>query len=374
MGPTMGDVRILPEETTTKNSITLVSVLSVVLITTACASIERIPFSPVESAADGNDAAPWVPEPAFDYTPAPITAEQETTERKTRYEISRVSFPSVGDNGQEGDLVAFDYHRSTLPGSHPAVIVLPIWGRQVYPSNAVIRTLRKRSNGRVHVLNFLGESFLIDWPELAVLEDESEFVETWREGAEREITTVIDIRRLIDWTEAQTEIDSAQIGVIGFSHGAMLAPAIAAHEPRISALVLVMGGAHPHQIITRCEGARTEGVQLHAEEVFGWSKEEMETRLEPMYAPLDAANYPGRMDPNRVLIFEAGRDECVPQSTRDALWQAMGRPERYIIDRKHRPSFYTMTPLHLNWMRKKVWSFFETRLLECPAYSNSDPR
>ena len=105
--------------------------------------------------------------------------------------------------------------------------------------------------------------------------DEDEFLETWTQGADHEVATVSDMRRLIDWAEGRPEIDAGRIGLIGFSHGAMLAPVLAAQEPRISSTVLVMGGADPHEVIARCEGARTEGIQDHALETFGWSKDEM---------------------------------------------------------------------------------------------------
>ena len=332
----------------------------------SCASVTHI-----ESTATPGPAIRPATDPVFAYPAEPIPVEDHLVSSKGRYELHRISFPSVAENGQYGNLVTVDYHESRVPGRHPVVIVLPIWGRHVYPSNAVTRTLRKRSDGTMHVLNVLGEDFLIDWPKLGTLTDENEFIETWTRGAENEIATVIDIRRLVDWAEGRPEIDADRIGLIGFSPGAMLAPALAAQEPRISATVLVMGGADPHEVIARCVGARTEGVQVHAQETFGWTRDEMAATLGPIYDPVNAASFPARVDPASVLIFEAGRDECVPESSRDALWEAMGRPERYTIDADHRHAFYTMTPLRFNWMRKKIWSFFETRLIEGPAHSRT---
>ncbi len=337
--------------------------VAAVVAGSACATRTHVTYDPdtgpVRSTLDSSAAT----DPHFVYRPEPLNADNQLEDEGADYEIKRLSFPSIGTNGQTGNLVTVDYHKSRLPGAHPVVIVLPIWGRHVYPSNAVTRTLRKRSNGTVHILNVIGESFLIDWPALGVVADEDEFIRLWAEGAQREITTVIDMRRLMDWAESQPEIDPDRIGLVGFSHGAMLAPTIAIQDPRITALVLVMGGAHPHRILARCRGARTEGVQIRAEEAFGWSRTEMEDRLEPLYGPLDPARYPNRVDPSRVLIIEAGKDECVPQSCRDDLWETMGRPERTIINATHRHAFYTMTPLNLNWMRKRIWDFFEARLL-----------
>jgi dienelactone hydrolase len=332
----------------------------------SCASVTHM-----ETAASPDPAIRPATDAVFAYPVEAVPVEDRLVASKGRYDLHRISFPSVAENGQRENLVMVDYHRSRVPGSHPVVIVLPIWGRHVYPSNAVTRTLRKRSDGNMHVLNVLGEDFLIDWPKLGTLTDEDEFIETWTRGAEHEIATVIDMRRLIDWAEDRPEIDAYRIGLIGFSHGAMLAPVLAAQEPRISATVLVMGGADPHEVIARCVGARTEGVQEHAERTFGWSRDEMATILDPIYNPINAASSPGRVDPARVLIFDAGRDECVPESARDSLWEAMGRPERFTIDADHRHAFYAMTPLRFNWMRKKIWSFFETRLIEGPAHSRT---
>jgi dienelactone hydrolase len=332
----------------------------------SCASVDH-----VGSALPPPSAIQPKTDAAFTYADALVPVQSRFVETKGDYDLHRISYPSISENGQIGNLVTADYHRSRVPGPHPVVIILPIWGRHVYPSNAVTRTLRKRSDGTMHVLNVLGEDFLIDWPKLGALTDENEFVETWTQGAEHEIATLIDMRRLIDWAEGRPEIDADRIGLIGFSHGAMLAPALAAQEPRISATVLVMGGADPHEVIARCIGARTEGVQEHARQTFGWSRDEMAAILDPIYDPINAANSPGRIDPSRVLIFDAGRDECVPESARNSLWEAMGRPERYTIDANHRHAFYTMTPLRFNWMRKRIWSFFETRLIERPDSFNS---
>jgi len=333
--------------------------LAAVVATTSCATRTHVTYDVRADHVPSTEST----DPLFFYQSKPIDAEEEVTDESNLYEIRRLSFPSIGVNGQTDNLVTVDYHRSRLPGAHPVVIVLPIWGRHVYPSNAIIRTLRKRSNGAVHILNVMGESFLIDWPQLGVVTDEDEFMELWAEGAQHEITTIVDMRRLVDWTEARPEIDSQNIALVGFSHGAIFAPALAVQEPRISAVVLVMGGAHPERIIAQCIGARTEGVQIWAETTFGWSRDEMEARLEPLYGPMDPTRYPDRVDPAQILMIEAGKDECIPKSCRDALWVAMGRPERYIINANHRHAFYTMTPLNLNWMRKKIWRFFESRLL-----------
>ena len=337
--------------------------LATLLLAAACASLSHTPADPTASSLWSPTARAPSELARFDDPQAPFEPEDDLIESGRRYQLHRLSFPSVGDNGQAGNLVTVDYHRSLLPGTHPAVIVLPIWGRHVYPSNVITKAVKQRSDGAVHVLNVLGERFLIDWPALGEASDEASFTATWEQGAERETATVVDVRRLMDWAAGRTEIDGRRFGLVGFSHGAMFAPVVAAADSRIGALVLVMGGAHPDRVIARCEGTRTGTIQDLAAERLGWSRDEMEARLEPLYRHMDPARYAGLINPAGVLIFEAGEDDCIPRSARDALWFATGCPERWTIGTGHRRAFFTMTPLRFNWMRGTIWHFLERRLL-----------
>jgi hypothetical protein len=77
---------------------------------------------------------------------------------------------------------------------------------------------------------------------------------------------------------------------------------------------------------------------------------------------------PDQVDPRRILIIDAGRDTCVPESSRNDLWLALGKPERISMNYDHEPAFYSITPLGFNWMRRQIWGFLEARLLnESPA-------
>jgi len=337
---------------------------AVLLLTAAlaasCASRNHFVRDPDGFGSTGPTAPVRTAGEVFAYDRALIQAQEEQLEEKGNYRLVRVSFPSIGNGGP----VEVDYHRSTLPGRHPVVIVLPIWGRYVYPSNAVTRTLRKRSEGTIHVLNVLDDGFLTDWPALETAPDEKAFTAIFAAGAETERNTVIDIRRLVDWTESRPEIDRKAIGLVGFSHSAIIAPTVAAAEPRIAASVLIMGGALPHRIVAHCAGPRMTAVQQRATSAFGWDRDRLEGVLEPLYAAIDPANYPGEIDPESVLIFEAGNDTCIDEVARTALWEAAGRPQRWVINTSHKRAFLTMTPLNLNWMRRRIWEFFEDRLIE----------
>lgn len=319
--------------------------------------------------ADASDVQPTrhlEPAPAFTYekTDVPFTNHVEGTGATSMYELRLLELPSIGDNGQDNNLVTAKYYRSALPGQHPLVIVLPIWGTYTYPPRKLSSSIQRRSNGAVHVLHVQGDTHLANWPGIIDAADESEFLELWREAVERQRVTIVDVRRLIDWAEQRPEIDADRVALIGCSISAMVAGTIATQEPRLAATVTVMGGSHMQSVVANCDGQRATRVQAKAAASFGWDREELEAQLEPIMSVVDPANYPNRVDPRRVLIIEANRDKCAPQESREDLWLALGKPERISMNYDHAPAFYSMTPLGLSWMRRRIWEFLEPRLLE----------
>ena len=98
----------------------------------------------------------------------------------------------------------------------------------------------------------------IDWQALATAADEGAYLDIWGQGARREWVTITDIRRTIDWAETRADLDPERIGLMGFSHGAIVAGAVAAQEPRLAATALVMGSALAHQVLTRCPLKRSQ--------------------------------------------------------------------------------------------------------------------
>jgi dienelactone hydrolase len=322
--------------------------------------------TPYTDAGDVQGSPSFEAAPAFTYEKhdVPFTNHVAGIGAAPMYELRLLEIPSVGENNQKDNLVTARYYRSTLPGSHPLVIVLPIWGSYTYPPRKLTRSVQRHSSGAVHVLHVQGDQHLADWPGLVAAADESEFLELWREAVERQRVTVVDVRRLIDWAEQRPEIDADRVALIGCSLGAVIAGTIATQEPRLAATVTIMGGSHLQLVVASCDGQRATSVQAKAAEDFDWDREELEAQLEPIMSVVDPASYPDRVDPRRVLIIEANRDKCVPERSREDLWLALGKPERISMNYDHAPAFYSMTPLGLSWMRRRIWEFLEPRLLE----------
>ncbi len=306
----------------------------------------------------------------FDYVKEPIVItdrleEAPAKKNKNNYRVYSFSFPSVGENGQDGNLVSALYYQSKLPGKKRLVIVLPIWGTHTYPPEKMTASLLRYSDGKVNVLRILGENYLIDWQALHAAATADEFMAVHYRMVERVRTHVIDIRRAVDWAEMQPEIDSERIGLIGFSMGANIASLVLAHEPRIAVAALVMGGANPHEILSSCAG-RVRKLRKAITARFGWSRESYERKLEKPYAPINPARFAGRVDPQKVIFFEAAFDTCIPKSGREALWRAMGEPKRVVWPWNHKMAFIAMTPLALNTMRHRIYDFFESALAHPP--------
>ena len=279
----------------------------------------------------------------------------------SNYTLRELTIPSAGVSPQGDREIRAKYYRSELSGPRPLLITLPIYARFTYPSDKVSTFVQKHSKGAYHVVEVEGKNFLINWYSLADTDDEEHFLDLFREGVEAERLVVIDLRRLIDWAEQQPEIDGDRIGLVGFSRSAIVAGTLATQEPRLAATILVVGGAHPHTIVAHCEGVRTAAVQKNAARQFGWDRDELEARLKPIFAVVDPANYPGRVDPETVLMIEAARDDCVVKESSDALHEAMGHPEIFTLNYGHRTAFLSMTMLGGNWMCDRILEFLDKR-------------
>lgn len=337
--------------------------IAAAMLLTACVFKTHSPYTPETGVSDARSRS-FTPDPLFDYSRQTVAADSRVLEDEETetHRVTRLTFPSVGENGQDDNLVTAEYYQSKIPGQKKLVIVLPIWGSYTYPSDVITAGLLEHGKGQTNVLNVLGRLHIFDWRGLAKTTSEDTFLEMWKRMASRVRTHIVDLRRAIDWAQAQPEIDPDRIGVIGFSHSAIFAALLAQQEPRVAASALILGAVHPHVIIASCEIAEPLKLQRVVRSRFGWDAEHYATVLEPIFRPYDPMQYPGRADPSRILIIDAYFDKCVPEDTREAMWETMGKPERISILESHKGAFLAMTPLAGNWMRERIYAFFDRAL------------
>ncbi len=285
-------------------------------------------------------------------------------QRKTNvlgaHTLHRLSFPSVADNAQHNKQVTYKYYKSRRVGKKKLIIILPIYGSYLYPSDRITTGLRAR-HPDANIALLEAENWLLDFNGLSQARELAEFQRITQQMRERIITSVVDVRRFIDWAEQQDDIDSQRIALIGFSMSALVASLATLHEPRLHASVIVMGAAHPHEVLSVCPGrpamARTAVLQQ-----FGWPLATYREHMTRVFSSLDPVLYEGMVDASKVLMIDAHYDDCMPANTRNSLWQALGQPERISYKYPHKKAFLAMTPLGFNTMRNRIYRFLEAQL------------
>ncbi len=311
--------------------------------------------------ADFHYGPPRNADPHFDYTSAgPVTLSEPFATTRT-HDVLHLSFPSTGDNGTPNNTVDGQYFRSRGPGAKKLVVVMPIWGTSTYPPAKVSAGYARHSGGDAQVIWIYGTTPLFPWIELRSAKTEQDFVALARRSAERYVTAVTDMRRLLDWAATRKEIDSSRIAFVGFSMSALVTATLMGNDARVDAGVLMMGAADFADVFTAC-GDRAGEVRNHVLHSFGWSLQQYHDFFAELFGPADPVRYPGRYDPDKILMIDAMYDDCMPQAARAALWNVTGHPERVTLLYKHRSSFYSLTPLGLNFMRRKIYRFLDRTL------------
>ena len=244
------------------------------------------------------------------------------------------SSPS-GRNGHPQNLVEGQYFRSRSPGPKPLVVVMPIWGTSSYPPSKISHGYARHSRGEAHVIWIYGTAPLFPWDELAAAPTEQDFAAISRDSVERYRSAVIDMRRLVEWAVMQDEIDASRIAFVGFSMSALVTATLVGNDARIAAAVFMMGAANFADVFATC-GDRAGEVRAHALKEFGWSLTEYREFFQGLFGPADPVRFAGRYDPDRILMIDAMFDDCMPESSRAALWEIAGHPERITLLSRHR--------------------------------------
>ncbi|MCG8433652.1 MAG: prolyl oligopeptidase family serine peptidase [Gammaproteobacteria bacterium] len=302
----------------------------------------------------------------FSYEPKKLAFDNHMRDdlEKKNFLVREITFQSTGKNGQDNNQVTAHYYQSRQPGKKNLVIILPIWGSYKYPSEKIGNGVRRRGSGETNVLMLQGESPLFDWERMYTVESEQQFRDMLWHQAERLRYTSLDVRRLIDWAETREEIDTDKIVLVGFSMGAIVTALAIANEPRFAGAVLVMGGANLGEIMRICDG-KMEEMRNAVMPKFDWDLDYYEGIARDSFAHVNPTNFPDRVDPRKVLFIDAHNDDCMPQTSRDALWHALGNPERISYKYGHHGAFLAMTPLGFNIMRRQIYTFIE-QVLQAP--------
>ena len=144
---------------------------------------------------------------------------------------------------------------------------------------------------------------------------------------------------------AETRPDVAQrpMVIVGFSAGALGAPALAARlHGRVDAAVLIGGGAdilriiHTSHLFRNAVQVRWEEGPIAPEVLDELSRHYLAaSRLDPYHTAAALVRVP-------VLMLHAAKDRIVPAPTGDLLYERLGRPERWTFDLGHELLFWRL--------------------------------
>lgn len=269
--------------------------------------------------------------------------------------------PRICAESHDTELGAIAY-LSRRPGPKRWVVVLPIWGSSTYPPRKIVRRLLTAPHGETtNVLWIQGPESLVRVDVLKQAATEAEFLAEVSRTAACIDATAEDVRAFLDWIVRRPDTDPRRVGIVGFSLGATVASLVMGRDPRITTGVFVMVGGHLDEILAFCKWDEHE-VRDHAKAAFGWSLERLQQTIKGPLAVVDPVLVAANIDPATVLFIDSRYDGCIPQSARDDLWVAMGRPERVTLGYDHKNSFLTMTFLGFDTTTRRIVAFLDSRL------------
>ncbi len=259
--------------------------------------------------------------------PARFTFELEPVRTESHYKVSKLRFPSpVVSPVPLNNTVHAEYFEPTTGGRHPGVVVLHILGADFALSRYFAARLADAGVAALFVkLPYYGER-----------RPSGPSAETRFLSANIERTTeamrqgILDVRRALAWLASRPEIDPARLGVTGISLGGIISSVVAAVDPSIDRVAILLAGGGLADILWNMP-EREAKVYREAWIASGRTFADLEALVRP-YDPLThAAGLKGK----HVLMIAGNVDEVVPPRAARQLWHAAGEPPIHWLDCGH---------------------------------------
>jgi dienelactone hydrolase len=139
--------------------------------------------------------------------------------------------------------------------------------------------------------------------------------------------TVLDCRCATAWLAGRPEVDADRLGLVGTSLGSFIGANVAAGEPRIKNVCLLLGGGGLVDAFYDHPKAKPYTAVL---DLLG-GKEAMKK----LVAPADPLTYAPQLKKKNLLMIAARRDDVVPPKAAEALWEATGKQKIVWFDATH---------------------------------------
>jgi surfactin synthase thioesterase subunit len=234
-------------------------------------------------------------------------------------------------NSERAELRTIDDELRTLPGT---------LGNR--PEHARARELARRRERVVASLRALEKSEALRSFEICDASQADEVGTTIaREIDESLASNAYCAQALVEYIcSAFPQLDGKPLVLLGFSAGALAAPTAAVRLQElgvpVSAMVLVGGGADLFSVATKSE-LTDGGIRLRCTRGEGAPQEPGEATAQAVHdaylraSQLDPLKLAPRLAHVPTLMLHASWDTWVPASTGDALWEALGKPDRWTL-------------------------------------------
>lgn len=238
------------------------------------------------------------------------------------------------------------------------ILILPIYDSEhTYPGDIIQQGLA--DTGKADILRIQTQSeILFDWTALAQSQTPEIFLNEIKRSRRRVHDAITDLRRMIDALQTQRKT-SQQIGIVGFSIGAIIANLALCADARISAGALVMTGGNLDETFAYSTADYVQKTRNTLLRRFGWTRAHFQKAIAPYLHDINPLRYSACADPSRVIMVDAQYDNLFSQRTRDMLWRALGKPDRYIVPAGHKMAFLGMTIFGGFRINTIIETFFE---------------
>jgi hypothetical protein len=145
--------------------------------------------------------------------------------------------------------------------------------------------------------------------------------------------SVSDVQTVLDWLEAQPDVDAQKLGTIGISIGAIVTHLAMGQDARIKAGVAALGGGDLAGTYRDSSLAQWK-LLLRLLGVSNYKTRPTEAELDKLKV-VDPLTYAEQNQPRHVLMIQAARDVIVPPRSAEVLWEKLGRPPIQWLDTNH---------------------------------------
>lgn len=286
----------------------------------------------------------------FDYAKAAVQAEVIPLQEEKTVHVVRLTYASPLQTDPRNDTVEALFFLPREVPSPPLVILLPIFNKGEWITDSFARYFAARG---IAALSLRGKKKFLDG---------KSGIQGLLFAKEVLRQTIVDVRRGMDWVEAQNMVDKNKIGICGVSLGAVESAVVAGVDRRIGCAAYLLGGGNILNILLT---ATEEGIQQFREQVMrveGLDTDRLSSLIRSGYQDIDPLTYAGRLPPQKILMMNAYFDSVIQREYADALWEQSGRPHLVML-----PTGHTTAILYLPYARWLTYRHFR----RCFNESNS---